>query len=86
MNLRLIIIAAFCFTVNLSSAQNKRPNILIILVDDMGWRDVGFMGSQFYETPVIDSLVARGMVFEVRITDPVDVLLIAGYAEVEEET
>lgn len=43
--------------------QTGRPNIILINVDDMGWRDVGFMGSQFYETPNIDSLSALGMVF-----------------------
>lgn len=49
-----------------SEAQNKseqQPNILIINIDDMGWRDVGFMGSQFYETPNIDRLALGGMVF-----------------------
>ena len=29
----------------------------------MGWKDVGFMGSQYYETPNIDKLAAKGMVF-----------------------
>lgn len=29
----------------------------------MGWRDVGFMGSEYYETPNIDSLAGLGMVF-----------------------
>ncbi|MDB5132969.1 MAG: aryl-sulfate sulfohydrolase [Mucilaginibacter sp.] len=63
MKLKLTFVIVLNFVLNFCLAQNKRPNILIILVDDMGWRDVGFMGSQFYETPVIDSLVARGMVF-----------------------
>ena len=39
------------------------PNIVFILIDDMGWRDVGFMGSEYYETPNIDRLASRGMVF-----------------------
>ncbi len=39
------------------------PNIILINVDDMGWRDVGFMGSEFYETPNLDSLAANGMIF-----------------------
>ena len=39
------------------------PNILLINVDDLGWTDVGFMGSTFYETPVIDKLAAEGTVF-----------------------
>ncbi len=39
------------------------PNIVFILIDDLGWRDVGFMGSEYYETPNIDRLAAGGMVF-----------------------
>jgi arylsulfatase A len=41
----------------------QRPNIVFILVDDMGWTDVGGFGSRFYETPNIDSLAAQGMKF-----------------------
>lgn len=41
----------------------RPPNFIFILVDDLGWRDVGFMGSRFYETPHIDRLAAGGMVF-----------------------
>ena len=41
----------------------RRPNIVFIFIDDMGWRDVGFMGSQYYETPNIDRLAGQGMVF-----------------------
>lgn len=41
----------------------ERPNIILINIDDLGWRDFGFMGSQFYETPYIDQLASRGMVF-----------------------
>lgn len=29
----------------------------------MGWRDVGFMGSEYYETPNIDILARQGMIF-----------------------
>lgn len=43
--------------------QTEKPNILLLLIDDMGYRDTGFTGSDFYETPVIDSLASRGMVF-----------------------
>jgi len=46
-----------------NSSINDRPNIVLINVDDMGWRDVGFMGTEFYETPNIDSLAAKGTVF-----------------------
>jgi arylsulfatase A-like enzyme len=40
-----------------------RPNIVFILMDDLGWRDVGFMGSKYYQTPHVDRLAAGGMVF-----------------------
>jgi arylsulfatase A-like enzyme len=42
---------------------NLTPNILLINIDDMGWRDVGFMGSEYYETPNLDALAANGMIF-----------------------
>ena len=41
----------------------RKPNILLILIDDMGWKDVGFMGSTYYRTPHIDKLASQGMVF-----------------------
>jgi len=45
------------------AARPTSPNILLIFLDDFGWRDCGFMGSDFYETPHLDRLAARGMVF-----------------------
>jgi len=41
----------------------ERPNVLFVFLDDFGWRDAGFMGSDFYETPHLDRLAAQGMVF-----------------------
>ena len=41
----------------------RRPNVIFILVDDLGWRDVGFLGSEYYETPNIDRLAREGMIF-----------------------
>ncbi len=41
----------------------QRPNILFILIDDMGWRDLGCYGSGFYETPVLDRLAREGLQF-----------------------
>ena len=43
--------------------STRPPNPVLILVDDLGWRDVGFMGSRFYETPAIDRLAREGVVF-----------------------
>ena len=39
------------------------PNIVFLLVDDLGWNDVGCYGSTFYETPNIDRLAKEGMRF-----------------------
>ena len=39
------------------------PNILLIFLDDFGWKDASYMGSDFYETPNIDNLASQGMVF-----------------------
>ena len=47
----------------LAGCGKPRPNIILINIDDMGWRDVGFMGSEFYETPNIDRLAESGMIF-----------------------
>lgn len=41
----------------------KKPNIVFILIDDMGWRDLQCFGSTFYETPHIDALASEGTVF-----------------------
>ena len=45
------------------AAETKRPNIVFILIDDLGWADVGCFGSKFYRTPNIDKLAGQGMRF-----------------------
>jgi arylsulfatase A-like enzyme len=44
-------------------AAESRPNIVFILADDLGWKDVGFQGSDFMETPNLDRLAKDSMVF-----------------------
>lgn len=44
-------------------AGERPPNVVLILLDDLGWRDVGFMGNTFVETPHIDRLARTGVVF-----------------------
>ena len=39
-----------------SSNDDIQPNIIFILVDDLGWNDLGYTGSEFYESPNIDTL------------------------------
>lgn len=40
----------------------RKPNVVFIMVDDLGWSDVGFNGSKVYETPSVDRLASRSMV------------------------
>ena len=47
----------------MAQAKEQRPNVLFIFLDDFGWKDVGYMGSDFYETPHLDKLAAEGMIF-----------------------
>lgn len=45
------------------AAEAAKPNIVFILIDDMGWPDLACYGNDFNETPVIDKLCADGMKF-----------------------
>ncbi|MEZ5106901.1 MAG: sulfatase [Draconibacterium sp.] len=61
---RLVILIGL--SILLSSCKKddvQKPNIVFILIDDMGCTDVGFMGAKYYETPNIDRLAKNGMVF-----------------------
>lgn len=50
-------------TAPLLAANGKPLNFVVILIDDYGWRDTGYNGSRYYETPNIDKLAASGMQF-----------------------
>ena len=39
-----------------------RPNIIFIMADDLGWTDIGCMGTRYYETPNIARLSRQGMI------------------------
>ena len=43
--------------------QEEKPNIILIVADDLGWSDMSYMGSKYYETPNIDKLSESGMTF-----------------------
>src|SRR6267378_2381854 len=57
------LLAALTFPVLVGAAPSTKPNIILILADDLGWRDLGCYGSTFYETPNLDRLAAKGMRF-----------------------
>ena len=46
-----------------STPQQQHLNVVFFLVDDLGWTDLAFNGSSFYETPNVDRLAARSMFF-----------------------
>ena len=50
-----------CLNVTLAFAE--KPNIVLILADDLGWQEPAYAGSDFCETPHLDRLAADGMVF-----------------------
>lgn len=47
-----------------TAVNSEKPNIVFILADDLGWTDIGVMGSDYYETPNIDRLASEGLLFD----------------------
>lgn len=43
--------------------EEKSPNILLIIADDLGYKDLSCMGSDYYETPNIDKIAQQGVIF-----------------------
>ncbi len=56
-----IVLALYFMPANYLCADN--PNIILVFIDDMGWKDVGCYGNDFIETPNIDQLAADGIRF-----------------------
>ena len=54
----LLVMACCC-----SSALPEAPNVVLIIGDDVGWTDFGFMGSEVVHTPHLDRLAREGIVF-----------------------
>lgn len=64
----IFTLAAFLCAANLRASKppavsSPKPNILFILIDDLGAKDLGCAGSKFYRTPNIDRLAREGMRF-----------------------
>jgi hypothetical protein len=61
----LIMILAFAWTfltISHVEAADKKPNILLVMANDMGWTDLGSFGSEI-ETPHLDTLAEEGVQF-----------------------
>ncbi|MDP4289944.1 MAG: sulfatase-like hydrolase/transferase, partial [Bacteroidota bacterium] len=59
----LLMLTAASLLVNTSNAQQKPPNIVLILMDDMGYGDISCTSAIQYKTPNIDQLAAQGIRF-----------------------
>lgn len=57
----LLLLTVLSTTVHAQTTEN--PNVVFILVDDLGWMDISANGSTFYETPNIDQLAKEGIRF-----------------------
>jgi arylsulfatase A-like enzyme len=57
-------------TTSLVKSQYESPNIIFIVADDLGWQDVGFMGSDWFETPNLDKLASESLVFNQAYMQP----------------
>ncbi len=62
MNLPLTTLAAVS-AVTLSATANTKPNVIVIMADDMGYADTGFTGAKDILTPNLDALAKEGVVF-----------------------
>lgn len=57
----IVALAASLFTAT-ADAADRRPNILLVMADDMGWTDLGAFGSEI-STPNLDQLAEQGLMF-----------------------
>ena len=57
-----LVAILFCALTDRATAQN-RTNVVLFLIDDLGWRDLGCQGSTYYQTPNIDRVAKQGARF-----------------------
>ncbi len=63
--LLMIVVAWGCFAERRTcAAEAQRPNIILLMADDLGWRDTGFQGHPVIQTPHLDRLARQGLVFD----------------------
>src|SRR5687767_1324861 len=56
-------LACWLLSANIRSTAADRPNIVLIVADDLGWADLGCYGSKYHKTPHLDRLAAEGLRF-----------------------
>lgn len=63
LSILMLSLFAACGSQTQTKQENKRPNILLLLADDMGYGELGCYGQEIIQTPVLDSLAEQGMRF-----------------------
>ncbi|MBA4188709.1 MAG: N-acetylgalactosamine 6-sulfate sulfatase (GALNS) [Planctomycetaceae bacterium] len=59
----LLVLATLALGSRLNAADPPKPNVVLIVIDDLGQRDLGCYGSSFYKTPNIDKMAKEGLRF-----------------------
>ena len=62
-NLRCFMLLFLMATINGLGQENKKPNVIYILADDLGYGELGVYGQKKIQTPNIDALAGEGMLF-----------------------
>ncbi|WP_197168322.1 sulfatase-like hydrolase/transferase [Neorhodopirellula pilleata] len=64
------LISLLCIAATSSIAAADKPNIVFVMIDDLGAEQVGCYGSETYKTPHIDKLATKGMLFNNAFAQP----------------
>lgn len=60
----LLFVALFCVSFSSAKAQTTKPNIIMIMADDLGFGDVGFNGNEIVKTPELDKMASEALVMD----------------------
>ncbi len=60
---RIFVVSCFCVILAATALQARKPNVIFIMVDDLGWMDLACQGNKVVDTPNIDRFAAEGMRF-----------------------
>ena len=61
--LSMLLLSVTLLSMGVSHTAENKPNVIMILVDDMGWMDSSTYGSKYYQTPNMSRLAKEGMLF-----------------------
>ena len=61
--MKLLAFALCLALTTIGAAPRKQPNVLFILIDDLGWMDLACQGNKLVDTPNVDRLATQGMRF-----------------------